>query len=729
MWMRMRIILLVLGVTVLCAEMAYGKTHVPQWNIPQIDTAIKIDGVLNEPAYRQAFRWDKFVQTDPGDNIPPSRKTEVFLFCTKDALIIGIHCFDPHPKEIRRTRFRRDQMWGAERIEILLDTFGKAKQMYFIGLTPENDIADGTYDVSNGLDSDYDMLFQHATVITGDGWTGEIRIPFSSLSFAPKTANNKWLFTLQRYIPRKDMETDSMLPQDRNSNDPKDGMASLVFDAPLCGGKKIKRWKFIPSLVVSGLNHRDDYSGEVVSRNSKQGDIGLTIQFAPSPHTRLKATFHPDFSQVEADDTYQRINNRYPIYFPEKRPFFMDGMESFKTPFMLLHTRTIVKPEYGFKYSTKQGRLGLFGISAMERNVPGERFGEGNTTRDVYWNIFRMTWTTGNQGSFVGGLVTQRNFGPDFNRVVSIDGVQRMKKLTVTYQGAVSTTTGRDKTCTGNGLSLNLDYKWNQYFGSSIDFSQLSPDFRDDAGFFRRVDYRRYSIYQSYSYSPKTDRTFLKNFSAGVGYLVTYNYHSEMIDQGPSAWVFVKFSHSIGIFSAWSTDNEEYNGNIYSTRSISLNINWSEKSLFQPYAFYGGGRSILYGVSPRLVIMKSFGGGFTSKWQAFSLDVSTDYYTFRDRGTGVLDRRQVSVETVVTCVITDRLNIKFFHISDISLMSDYDMNEPYHYFNLLITYQKNAFSKIYFGITNGRDTYRDAAMTPIAFQQDKQIFAKVTWLF
>ncbi len=727
--MGKRAAFVVFGLVILNCMSVYGKEAVPQWKIPFIDTNVTVDGVLDEPAYQRAFSWSRFVQTDPGDNIAPSKKTAFYLFCTKKTLIIGVRCFDPHPKEIRRTRYRRDQAYGAERVELILDTFGKAKQMYFVDLTPLNDVVDGVYDVSNGANTDYDIIFQHAARITKDGWIAEISIPFSSLSFGKKGSGNDWLFLLQRYIPRVNIETDSMLPSDRDSNDPKDGMAYLKFEVKPEGGKKTKRWQFIPSLVLSGLHHQDDFSGEPLSQTSERGDIGMTIQFSPSPHTKLKAALHPDFSQVEADDTYQRINNRYPIYFQEKRPFFMDGMESFKTPFMLLHTRTIVKPEIGIKYSTKRGRLGLFGISALEQDVPGERFGEGSATKDVAWNIFRATWTTNSRGSFVGGLVTQRNFGADFNRVVSIDGVQRMKKLTITYQGAVSTTTKADGTDSGNGLNLALDYKWNQHFYSSVGFSQLSPDFRDDAGFLQRVNFRSYKIKQSYSYAPKTDRSFLKGFSAGIGYGVTYNYQSVMINQGGTVYCMATFPHSMNVSGFYNTDNEEYKGTIYNTNNVNFVLSWNEKPKVQPYLTYLSGQSILYGTNPKLVDMKSLGGGLTSQWGAVSLDVSSSYYTFRDRDTSALERRQASVETILTYVLNDRINVKLFHISDIALLNDYDFNEPYHYFNLLFTWQKNAFSKVYVGITNGHDTYRDANLTPMNFQQDKQVFAKITWLF
>jgi len=710
-----------------CA-IAHGNKGIPNWKIPTLNTEIQVDGILNEHSYQNGFSWNKFVQTDPGNNISPSRETEIFLFKTNKSLIIGIKCFDPHPEQIRRTRYRRDQMTDTERVEIALDTFGNAKQMYFIAITPENDVADGLYDVANGLNSDYDLIFQHATRITKVGWTAELVIPFSSLSFGIESSSKAWLFQVSRYIPRVDTEEDSMLPIDRNSNDPRSGMARLEFDVPP-RKSRLKRWQFFPSLVVSHLHHQDDFNMEPESNTSEKGDLGITFQFTPSYHTNLKATFHPDFSQVEADDTYQRINNRYPVYFAEKRPFFMDGMESFATPLMLLHTRTIVNPEIGIKFSTKGNRLGLFGISALEQNVPAERFGGANGTNDVWWNVLRGTWKTNDKGSFIGGLITQRNFASNFNRVVSLDGVQRTQKLTIAYQGAFSTTTNETSTSSGNGLYLNLGYKWNQYYSSSVAFTQISPEFQDDAGFLQRVGFRTYSTSQSFSYAPRTDQTFLKNLSIGATYSVSYNYRSVLIDQGPFLYISSTWPHSIFVFADYSSDNEEYNGMVYDTDSLYLMMNWTEKPWAQPQLSFTTGKSILYGPDPKLVNLKTYNGGITSEFGKFSLDVGSSYYTLRNRISGILERRQLSVETILNFIVNDHINFKVFHISDVALFKDYDLNEPYHYFNFLFTWQKNAFSKIYVGITNGRNLYRNSRLVPLNFQEDKQFFAKITWLF
>ena len=142
---RHRLVFVLLAALWLPPAAAHAAVQVPTWRIPYLPGPVKVDGRLDDPQYAKAFRWDRFVQTEPGDNTRPSRESVLYLFTTDDALIIGVRCFDPHPEQIRRTRYRRDQGMD-EHLEIFLDAFGTGKQMYFIGISPMNDVMDGTYD-------------------------------------------------------------------------------------------------------------------------------------------------------------------------------------------------------------------------------------------------------------------------------------------------------------------------------------------------------------------------------------------------------------------------------------------------------------------------------------------------------------------------------------------------------------------------------------------------------
>ncbi len=721
------VLLIVTAVFVPTGSRAAGK--LPTWNIPYLPGPVKIDGRLDDPQYAKAFRWDRFVQTDPGDNTPPSRRTVLYLFTTKDALIVGVRCFDPHPEQIRRTRYRRDQGLD-EHVEIYLDSFGTGKQEYMVAVSPMNDVTDGTVDLASGdFNSDFDLIFDHGSTIDTKGWTVEIRIPFASINYAAQDGAGTWLFSITRFIPRKFFEADSMLPLNRNSNNPLDGDARILL-THLPPPHAQKHWRVIPSWVVSRIDTKDrEGSDPAVSTGSTQGTFGITGEWIPSSNTSVKATIHPDFSEVEADDTYQRINNRYPVFFPEKRPFFMDGMESFKTPIDLLDTRNIVQPELGLKFSTKGKRLGLYGISANEQDVPPERFGLEGRARTTWWHILRATWDTKPKGSFIGAMVTERDFGSGFNRVVSIDGVQRVKKLTVTYQGVVSQTRAHGDTKTGNGASLDLDYKWSQYFETYLSYEALSPDFRTDAGFLERVDFRSYQVSQNFEYQPKTSKPLVKGFTAQVGYQLRYNYRSVLINQVPYAFAGVTLEHQFNVNAYYQKDHEEFDGVIYPTHTLNATVGWSEHPKFQPYVSYSTGHSILYGSAPRVVDQKTVSWGANSSWGPFSIRLNASDFTFRERDTGALDRAQRSYEAVVRYVFNDHTNFKIFFIHDRASLYDYGYDNPYDYINLLFTWRRNAFTRIYVGLTHSRDLDRDLTWTPFSSERQTIGFVKVTWLF
>ncbi len=576
---------------------------------------------------------------------------------------------------------------------------------------------------------DFDLVFDHGAVIDAKGWTAEVRIPLTSINDLEKHGRGSWFFSLTRFIPREFSEGDSILPIHRGSNDPLDGDARIIV-THLPPPHSQKHWRVIPSFVVSGVDTKDRNAGEeAVSTESTQGTFGITGEWIPSSNTSVKATIHPDFSEVEADDTYQRINNRYPVFFREKRPFFMDGMESFKTPIDLLDTRNIVQPELGLKFSTKGKRLGLYGISAEEQDVPAERFGLGGRARTTWWHILRATWDTKPKGSFIGAMVTERDFGSDFNRVVSIDGVQRLDKLTVTYQGVVSQTRQHRDTRTGNGASLDLSYTWSQYFSTSLSYEALSPDFRTDAGFLQRVDVRSYHLAQNFEYQPKTSKPLIKRFFTQVGYQIRHDYRSAPINQVPYVFAGITFEHQLNINVYDQKDHEEYRGRIYPTHTLNASVGWWERPKFQPYVSYSDGHSILYGSSPRLVDQKTVSWGFASDWGPFSLRLNASDFTFRERNTGAPDRAQRSYEAVAHYVFNDHTNLKIFYIHERASFYDYGFDNPYDYVNLLFTWRKNAFTRIYVGLTHSRDLDRDLDWVPLSSERQTIAFAKITWLF
>ncbi len=273
-----------------------GEIDIPVWKIPFIDCNVKVDGKLDEQAYRKAFKWEKFYQTSPGYNIEPSEKTTLYLFVNKKGLVIGIKA-NADRVDFSRSKVRRDEVFPGEHFEISFDTAGLGKFYYILAINPANSIADGTID-NGSVSLSFDMIFEHATEMSEKSYTVEILIPFSEINI-PDTGNQKWLFALTRFInTKKTYESDSIWKTDRDTTDVRDENVYLVFSLPEKVRTNKKKLKLIPSLVISHLKHKEEFFGQKDGFSSDKGDLGLTVEYSPSSNTIMKATIHPDFSQV-----------------------------------------------------------------------------------------------------------------------------------------------------------------------------------------------------------------------------------------------------------------------------------------------------------------------------------------------------------------------------------------------------------------------------------------------
>ncbi|BBB33522.1 hypothetical protein TTHT_2084 [Thermotomaculum hydrothermale] len=720
--------LLAIGLLFLFYSLSYSK--IISVNIPYIpDGKIKLDGIVNEDIYKKAFHWDKFVQTRPGDNIKPSQKTEMFMFHNGKELIIAFICYDTHPENIKRIRRRRDNVWGdIDSIDICINTFGDGKQYYDFAISAMNDVSDDLSDYVNGGSQDIDIVFEHKTHFFDKGWSVEVIIPFSSINLkADKNGNAKWYFDAQRHIPRKFHETISTLPYNRDANDITDGEMILNLDHIQEIGEK-KKLKLIPEVVASYSKNKNMWNKKETHSFEKM-TIGLTGEYDFSENTVAKFTIHPDFSQIEADDVYQEINNRYPVYFKEKRPFFMDGMESFSSPINLVYTRNIVKPEYGLKFTTKNKHTSLAVLSAMEKDVPAERFDLIGNSKDVYWNVLRGTYNF-SPGNYIGGFYILRNFGSYFNQAISIDGANQIKKWNLSYQAVATSLKEESSTKHGAAGSFSISYKWNRYFRSNINYSFLSPDYFNDMGFITTNNIRSFGMGQNFNYSPETDKGLIKGFSLGGYYDMQYYYNnSKFYSNSTSLWCFIRLTGRIQIFSNAYTENEEYKGTIYPVNFKNIGIYWGEHDKFQPWFNIGRGTSILYGNNPQLADQKSYHVGISSDFSSFQFRLSLSFYTFNDKQTGAFIRKQRALQFNGEYFFTDRLSLKTMYQSVLPKYRDYQFKMPYHYFYLLITWQKDAYRKIYAGITNSTLTMNTIDNDFIGYNNDKVAFAKLSWLF
>src|SRR5215203_2034724 len=354
--------------------------------IPKIELSPTIDGKIDEEVWKQAAVFKDFYQTFPGDNIEPSKPTEVMVMYDEKHLYVAFKCWDEKDK-IRATVAKRDEIFGEDNVRMWLDTYNDQRRAYVIGFNPFGIQQDGIYTEGQGADFSVDIVMESKGVIEDWGWSVEVRIPFKSLRYTAGKGK-MWGFNAARNIDRFNDEFDQWLPDDRNIS------GFLIKHGKITGLDGIKYERTIevaPSITISqsgtrkrtipistanangydaifnpiGLQDPGRWINDPVN-----ADLGVNLKYSISPNVTLDAAINPDYAEIEADAPVVTANQRFPIFFQEKRPFFLEGKEIFESPLQPFYSRTIVDPDLAVKLSGKEGKTS-FGLFAASDNAPG----------------------------------------------------------------------------------------------------------------------------------------------------------------------------------------------------------------------------------------------------------------------------------------------------------------------------------------------------------------------
>ncbi len=493
-----------------------------------------IDGKLDEGEWTQASVFKDFIQFRPGDNVAASMPTVAYIGYDAKYLYIAFHAYDD-PSKIRATVAKRDSVFGEDNVRVYLDTFNDQRRAYVLGWNPLGIQADGIYTEGQDLDLSVDVVMESKGALTADGYVVEAAIPFKSLRY--EAGKGKiWGIHLWRNIDRLNDEMDSWVPMSRDNSSTLNQAGHVTG---LEGISTERTLELIPSLTVSetgtrarilsrgqiaeqrrlGLNPLDN--GKLV--NQPIGlDPGLTMKYSITPTVTLDLALNPDFAQVEADTTVVTANQRFPIFFPEKRPFFLEGADIFTTIISAVNTRTISDPDIAVKLTGKQGR-NSFGLLLASDNAPGNYSDERRfdpellpeqrfIDKNSYVGVLRLKRDIG-ADSTIGMLATTYNFIDKHNDVAGFDGHFRLNKTTTfTAQVLASLSTrfffypNEDASAkrTENGLvyafSLSDDGRNWGYEYSGVGRTRF---FREDVGFNRRFNTNNQSLFVRYQSTEK----------------------------------------------------------------------------------------------------------------------------------------------------------------------------------------------------------------------------------
>jgi uncharacterized protein DUF5916/cellulose/xylan binding protein with CBM9 domain len=511
--------------------------------VPRFEKAPVIDGKLDDPVWQSAAVLKDFYQIQPGDNIAPSKPTEVLIGYDAKFLYIAFKVTD-EPDKIRSTVAKRDNIFNDDYVGFMLDTFNDQRKAFEFFFNPLGIQGDGVLTEGRGEDFSVDVLMDSKGVIHETGWNVEISIPFKSLRF--EAGKGKlWGAHFFRRIKRFENELDSWMPFNRSIS------SNLSQAGKLAGleGLKVERMiEIIPSATLSETGRFVRAYTPVpgvldpgrILNEPLRFDLGLTAKFIPSPGMTVDLAINPDFAQVEADQIVVTANQRFPIFYPEKRPFFLEGIDVFRTPITIVHTRAIVDPDIAVKTTGKSGK-NTFGLMLASDDGPGnlspddrgalslclerraldprvvcnnERFLEKN----AYIGVLRLKRDVGKENT-IGLLATSYNFIEKHNQVGSIDGRFRLNKETTATFNVIGTTSrnfffdpneGKTRYRTGNGFGYSADYNVSgRNWGWELYGEGFTRDYRTDVGFVQRTNSNFSSAFLRYNSEKNPKKTII----------------------------------------------------------------------------------------------------------------------------------------------------------------------------------------------------------------------------
>ena len=553
-----------------------------------------VDGLLDDAVWSTAARITEFVQREPMDGAPATEDTDVYVAYDDSNLYLAFHARYGNPGIMRANRVDRDRAgFGDDTISVYFDTFLDQQRAYVFsvnGYGVQGDSIVGGRRSGFGVggfggggrggiprgDRSWDALFESGGQPVADGFTAEMAIPFKSLRYParPGGAPHTWGFQIVRRIRGKD-ETVVWSPVSRDVAGFLPQMG--VLDG-MTGLSTSRNLEMQPTFTAFRYGTFDEAAGQLVD-GEPQPEFGANFKYGVTPNLIADFTLNPDFSQIESDRPQVEVNQRFALFYPELRPFFLEGAEIFQiqAPVTVVHTRTIVDPQYGAKLTGKAGKTTLGVLFASDEGASlgvddrlDPAFGQsaqtfvGRARYDLY------------SESFIGAIVTDREFLDGYSRLVGADsnfrigathqlgfrafGTDRRAAQSGPQTNPCPTPAASDPetpaSCGGHAMDFGFR-KRGRNLSYSIDAFALSPDFRTDVGFVRRTDQRETQADIEYEWWPQT---WVISWGPEVRYGRNYNFDQVLEDEQFQAGVSANFAKNIRYSFDVDQDMERYYG-------------------------------------------------------------------------------------------------------------------------------------------------------------------------
>ena len=683
------------------------------------DVRPDIDGRLDDLVWRDALRVTEFVQESPLEGAPASEETEVWIAYDSQNLYLAVHAHYEDPGIMRATRVDRDQSWRDDNFTVYFDPFLDQQRAYAFSVNGYNVQGDEIINARGrtgrsgrgggggggggfsrrGIpfgDSSWDALFDSGAQMVDDGFTAEMAIPFKSLRYPRRGRDvpHRWAFQIVREIRHKD-ENVVWAPISR-------GVAGFLPQMGLIEGMTnlslSRNLEIMPVATGIQLGSIDTSNGDFVSGGA-QPEGGVNVKYGITSNLTADFTLNPDFSQVESDRPQIETNQRFALFYPELRPFFLEGAEIFNVfgPINFVHTRTIRDPDWGAKITGKVGRTSVGFLAANDAaagSVAGLAGPDGDAAADVVIGRARYDLYA---ESHLGAMVTNRDFLGGYSRMALADGAFRLGRTQALGFAAVRTDDRDLDGIDSRGTLFDVNYRlngrhWSVFNGTYL----LSPDFRTDVGFVQRTDQRRNVTTVGYRFWPEGR---VINWGPSVTYGRNWNYDDVLEDEQFEARLNTTWVNNVSASVSVSRDMERYLGVNFDKIGYRAFGRVSASRRYSIGGFYRYGDEVRYQENPFLGRGGS-GGMFVTLRPASRFQSQINLNTSRlidPRNDDELVFEVTIVRALNTYQFTDRLALRN--------IVEFNTLQRTAGLNLLMSYRVNAGTVFYVGYD---DRFRQA---------------------
>ncbi|HEY0511450.1 MAG TPA: DUF5916 domain-containing protein [Thermoanaerobaculia bacterium] len=477
------------------------------FEIHRATSPIQIDGRLDEPAWSSALTFDVPYEWQPGDNAVPPVATDFLVTYDDHYLYAAFKAHDPRPAEIRAHYMDRDAidtLVQDDHVMLQIDPFNDERHGLQFRINPLGVQADASFSPNEGgEDWSFDLIWSSAGRITADGYVVEIAIPLNQIRYPRTRGVQTWGFDVGRSYPRSVRHRIGAAPRDRNNS------CILCQVVKVSGFENLEPGRNLSITPTVTANRTDEAGagssgpGDLQTGHART-DAGVTARWGITPSAALSATLNPDFSQVEADVAQLNVNERFALFYPEKRPFFLEGADYFSTPLQAVFTRTVVDPKWGAKLNAREGGNAV-AVFAAEDAVNQLTF---PSNQESLFTLLREKVTSGvlrfrrdvGSNSSLGVLYAGRQGSDYHNHLAGMDGFFRLGGAdTMRFQLVRSDTRYPDEIVRsfdqpagafqGNAILANYDHQARDW-SWGLTYEDESPELRADSGFIPRVDIR-----------------------------------------------------------------------------------------------------------------------------------------------------------------------------------------------------------------------------------------------